>query len=74
MSTLTLSPTLFNIFLERIMYEVLDGHEGSVSRRRRFITNFLFADDIVVNAEEEEANILVDRPDTTWRLALTRHK
>ena len=26
-----LSPTLFNIFLERIMCEALDGHEGSVS-------------------------------------------
>ena len=26
-----LSPTLFNIFLERIMCEALDDHEGSVS-------------------------------------------
>ena len=26
-----LSPTLFNIFLKRIMYEALDDHEGSVS-------------------------------------------
>ena len=26
-----LSPTLFNIFLERIMFEALDDHEGSVS-------------------------------------------
>ena len=57
-----LSPTLFNIFLERIMCEALDYHEGSVSIRGRLITNFRFADDIVVNAEkEEEAGVLIDR-------------
>ena len=42
------SPTFFYIFLERIMCEALDDHEGSVSIGGRF------ADDIVVNAEEEE--------------------
>ena len=57
-----LSPTLFNIFLERIMCEALGDHEGSVSIGGRLITNFRFADDIVVNAEEEEeAGVLVDR-------------
>ena len=61
-----LSPTLFNIFLERIMCEALDDHEGSVSIGGRLITNFRFADDIVVNAEEEEeAGILIDRLDRT---------
>ena len=49
-----LSPTLFNIFLERIMCEALDDHDGSVSIGERLVTNFRFADDIVVNAEEEE--------------------
>ena len=59
-----LSPTLFNIFLERIMCEALDDHEGSVSIGGRLITNFRFSDDIVVNAEvEEEAGVLVDRLD-----------
>ena len=54
-----------NIFLERIMCEELDVHEGSVSIGRR-LTNFRFADDIVANAEmEEEAGVLVDRLDTT---------
>ena len=49
----------------------MDDHEGSVSIRERLITNFCFADDIVVNAEEEEeAGILVDRLDTTT----TRYK
>ena len=48
------------------MCEALDDHESSVSIGGRLITNFRFADDIVVNAEkEEEAGILVDRFDTT---------
>ena len=66
-----LSPTLFNIFLERIMCQALDDHEGSASIGGRLITNFRFADDIFVNAEdEEEAGVLVDRLDTTT----TRYK
>ena len=48
------------------MCEALDDHEGSFSIGGRLITNFRFADDIVVNAEEEEeAGVLVDRLDTT---------
>ena len=66
-----LSPSLFNIFLERIMCEALDDHEGSVSIGGRLITNFRFADDIVVNAKkEEEAGVLIDRLDKTT----TRYK
>ena len=34
-----LSPTLFNIFLEGIMCEALDDHDGSVSIGGRLITN-----------------------------------
>ena len=57
-----LSPILFNTFLDRIMCEALDDHEGSVSIGGRLFTNFRFADDIVVNAEEEEeAGVLIDR-------------
>ena len=53
------------------MCEALDDHEGSVSIQGRLITNFRFADDIVVNAEDEEkAGILVDCLDTTT----TRYK
>ena len=66
-----LSSTLFNIFLERIMCEALDDHEGSVSIGGRRITNFHFAADIVVNEEEEEeAGILIDRLDRST----TRYK
>ena len=53
------------------MCEALDDHEGSVNIGGRLITNFRFADDIVVNAEQEEGTgILVDRLDTTT----TRYK
>ena len=53
------------------MCEALDDHEVSGSIGGRLITNFRFADDIVVNAEEEEeAGVLVDRLDTTT----TRYK
>ena len=72
-----LSPTLFNIFLERIMCEALDDHEGSVGIGVRHY-QLRFADDIVVTAEqEEEAGVLVDRLDRTttrykWRSVQTR--
>ena len=49
-----LSPTLFKIFLERIMSGALEVHVGKVSIGRRTITNLRFADDIDVLAEEEQ--------------------
>ena len=52
------------------MCEALDDHEGSVSIGGRLFTNFHFADDTVVNAEEEEAGDLVDHLYTTT----TRYK
>ena len=41
-----ISPTLFNIFLERIMTDALEDHKGTVSIGGRTITNLRFADDI----------------------------
>ena len=41
-----LSPTLFNIFLERIMFDALEEHDGKVSIGSRNMTNLRFADDI----------------------------
>ena len=41
-----LSPTLFNIFQERIMTDAFEDHEGTVSIGGRTITNPRFADDI----------------------------
>ena len=53
-----LSTTLFNIFLERIMTDALEDHEGTVSIGGRTITNLRFADDIdgLAGEEEEPAN------------------
>ena len=57
-----LSSTLFNIFLERIMTDALEDHEGTVSTGGRTITNLLrFADDINgLEGEEEELAKLVE--------------
>ena len=56
-----LSPTLFNIFLERIMTDAREDHEGTVSRT---ITNLRFANDIDGFAgEEEELAKLVEHLD-----------
>ncbi|GFR70316.1 endonuclease-reverse transcriptase, partial [Elysia marginata] len=41
-----LSPTLFNIFLERIMTDALEDNFGTLSIGGRPITNLWFADDI----------------------------
>ena len=57
-----LSPTLFNIFLERIMTDALHDHEGTVSIGGRSITNLRFADDIDgLAGREEELADLVER-------------
>ena len=58
-----LSPTFFNIFLERILADALQGHEGTVSIGGRTITNLRFANDIDGSAEEEELAKLVERFD-----------
>ena len=58
------SPTLFNIFLERIMTDALEDYEGTVSTGGRTITNLRFADDIdSLAGEEEELADLVERLD-----------
>ena len=64
-----LSPTLFNIFLERIMTDALEDHEGTVSIGGRTITNLHFADDIEGSAgEEEELTNLTERLDSLHSL------
>ena len=61
-----LSPVLFNLFLENIMRETLDGFTPSVSVRGRPLCNLKFADDIdlitCTNKELQElTNRLTDR-------------
>ena len=59
-----LSPTLFNIFLERIMTDTLEDHEGTASTGGRAITNLRFADDIDgLAGEEKELKKLVEHLD-----------
>ena len=65
-----LSPTLFNIFLERIMTDGLEDHEGTVSIGGRTISSLLFADDIdgLAGEEEELANLVepLDKVSTAY--------
>ena len=59
-----LSPTLFNIFLGKIMTDALEDHEGTGSFGGRAITNLRFADDIDgLAGEEEELAKLAERLD-----------
>ena len=72
-----LSPTLFNICLERIMTDALEDHEGTVSIGGRTITNLHFADDIDGLAGEEELANLVERRDkasTTYGMEISAEK
>ena len=65
-----LSPTLFNIFLERIMETALENHEGTVTIGGRTITNLRFADDIDgLSGSEEELSHLVKCIDKTCEAA-----
>ena len=66
-----LSPTFFNIFLERIMSDALEEHDGKVSIGGRNITYLRLADDIDALAEkEQELGALVESFDKTC----TRYK
>ena len=59
-----LSPSLFNIFLERIMSDALEEHDGKVSIGGRNVTNLQLTDDIDALAEEEqELEALLERLD-----------
>ena len=61
-----LSPTLFNIFLERIMTDALEDHESTVSIGGRIINNLRFADDIDgLAGTEQELVDLIQRIDKT---------
>ena len=51
---LLFSPTLFTVFLERIMSDALEEHDGKVSIGSRNVTNLRLADDIEALAEEQE--------------------
>ena len=73
-----LSPTLFNIFLERITTDAFQDHEGTVSIRGRTITNLRFADDIdgLAGDEEELANLVerLDKSSIAYSMEISAEK
>ena len=62
-----LSPTLFNIFLERIMTDVPEEHDAKLSIGGRIITNLPFADVIDALTEEQELEALVENLEKTCK-------
>ena len=48
------SSTLFNFFLERIMSDALEEHDGKISTGGKSITSLRFADDIDALTEKEQ--------------------
>ena len=70
--------TLFNIFLERIMTDALEDHEGTVSIGGRTITNLCFADDIhgLAGEEEEMSNSVerLDKASTAFGMEISAEK
>ena len=73
-----LSPTLFNIFLEHIMTDALEGHIGTVSIGGRTITNLRFVDDIdaIAGDEQELANIVkrLDKTSSDYGMEINAEK
>ena len=72
------SPTLSNIFLERVMPDTLEEHVGKVSIGRRTVTSLRFADDNDAHAEEEqELEALVkslDKICTRYKMEISAEK
>ena len=63
-----LSPTLFNIFLERDMSDCLEEHDRKASIGGRNITNLRFANYIDALAEEkQELDTVVESLDKTYK-------
>ena len=61
------SPTLFNIFIERIMADAFEDHEGTVSIGGRTIANLRLADDIDgLAGQEQELVKLVNHLEETY--------
>ena len=73
-----LSPTLFNISLERIMTDASEDHEGIVSIGGRPITNLRFSDDIdgLAGEKEELANLVerVDKASIAYGMEISAEK
>ena len=73
-----LSPTLFNIFLERTMTDAIEDHEGTISIGGRTITNLRYTDDIdgLAGKEEELAKLVerLDKVSTAYGMEISAEK
>ena len=70
-----LSPTFFNIFLERIISDALKEHDGKVSIGGRNITKLWLADDIDEDEQELETEIeSLDKTSTRGKMEITVEK
>ena len=73
-----LTPALFIIFLERIMTDASEDHEGTVRIGGRTITNLRFADDIdgLAGEEEKMANLVerLDKASTAYGMEISAEK
>ena len=72
------SPTLFNIFLDRIMTDALEDRQGTVSIEGRTITNLRFVDNIDGLAGKEEALTFplgrLDKPSKPFGMKLVQRR
>ena len=73
-----LSPTLFNIFSERIMADALEDHERTVSIGGKTITNLRFADHIddLAGQEQELAKLVnhLEEASTAYGMQISAEK
>ena len=73
-----LSPTLFNIFSERIMTDALEDHEGTVSVGGRAVANSRFADNIdgLVGQEQELVKLVnhIEEASTAYCMQISAEK
>ena len=73
-----LSSTLFNIVLERIVADALEGHEGTVSIGGRTNTNLRFADDVdgLAGQEQELVKLInhLEEASTTYGMQISAEK
>ena len=73
-----LSPTLFNVFLERIMADALDDHQTTVSIGGRCVSNLRFADDIdgLAGSQAELAELIkrLDESCTKYGMEISAEK
>ena len=71
-----LSSAFFNVYLERMMTDALEDHEGTVSIGGRAITNLCFADGIDGLAGEEVAKLIerLDKTSTAYGMETSAEK